>query len=125
MPTIRHEVASGRLANLDSVLWARDSIIDSGAAAGSRAIDVRVWDGIGFRIYPDRGLDLGQAWFRGVPLAWVSAVGETSALTDPSGMRWGDAFGGGLMTTCGRATSACPRRVTACMARTPTCRRRR
>ena len=101
MQPITEAVASGRLANLDAVLSARQSIIDSGSAAGSRAIDVQVWDGISLRAYPDRGLDLGQAWFRGIPLAWVSTVGEVPALADPREMAWGEAFGGGLMATCG------------------------
>lgn len=98
---MKHELEAGRLANLDAVVWAGESEIVSGAAAGTRAIDVRVWDGISLRIYPDRGLDFGQAWFRGVPLAWISRTGEAAPLTDLTGMAWGAAFGGGLMTTCG------------------------
>jgi len=98
---LRSEIDTGRLANVDAVLWARESTIASGAAAGTRTIDVQVWDGIGCRIYPDRGLDLGQAWYRGVPLAWVSQVGEAAPLGDLDGMVWSAAFGGGLMTTCG------------------------
>jgi hypothetical protein len=98
---LRSDLDEGRLANLDAVLWARESTIGTGAAAGTRAIDLQVWEGIGCRLYPDRGLDIGQAWWRGVPLAWISGVGETSPLTELGGMAWGAAFGGGLMTTCG------------------------
>ena len=61
------------------------------------AIDVRVYGGIELRIYPDRGLDLGAAWFRGFPLAWISPVGEGGARADD----WRAAWGGGLVTTCG------------------------
>jgi hypothetical protein len=61
-----------------------------------RAIDVRIEGGIDARILPDRGFDLGDAWFRGRRIAWLSPLGET---------RWrGDfahSFGGGLMVTCG------------------------
>jgi hypothetical protein len=61
-----------------------------------RAIDVRVEGGIDVRVLPDRGFDLGDAWFRGRRIAWVSPLGET---------RWrGDfarSFGGGLVVTCG------------------------
>jgi hypothetical protein len=57
--------------------------------------------GIDLRILPDRGFDVGEAWFRGVPVAWISAVGETAPLSDPSGTAWLNAFGGGLITTCG------------------------
>lgn len=50
---------------------------------------------------PDRGLDIGAAWFGGLPLAWLSAVGERGPLDHPQGTAWLDAFGGGLITTCG------------------------
>ncbi len=94
-------LADGRIANPEIVASIRESVADGGPAHGTRAIDVRVLGGIDLRILPDRGFDLGQAWFGGVPLAWVSAVGETAPLSDPRGMAWNDAFGGGLMTTCG------------------------
>jgi hypothetical protein len=99
--SIRQELESGRLANLDSALWVRESVIASGDAAGTRAIDVRPWGGIACRIYPDRGLDIGQAWFADTPLAWTSRVGEAGPLPHLSGMAWGEAFGGGLLVTCG------------------------
>ncbi|MDJ0954653.1 MAG: DUF4432 family protein [Acidimicrobiia bacterium] len=92
---------SGVLPNIDAVLWARESVATTGAGSGMRVIDLHVWGGISMRVYPDRGLDIGQAWFGGVPLAWVSTVGETGPRNDLGGMAWGEAFGGGLMVTCG------------------------
>lgn len=91
----------GRVANLDALVSTRESVVSGGPAHGMRAIDVRVWGGVDLRILPDRGFDLGQAWFGGTPLAWVSAVGETRPLPDPQGDAWVGAFGGGLLTTCG------------------------
>ena len=99
--SIRDELASGRLANLDSALWVRESVIASGAAAGTRAIDVRPWGGISCRVYPDRGLDIGQAWFADTPLAWTSQAGEVGPFEHLEDMAWGRAFGGGLLVTCG------------------------
>jgi len=61
------------------------------------AVDVRVWGGIDLRLYPERGLDIGAAWFRGTPLAWISPVGEGGA----DSADWSAAWGGGLVTTCG------------------------
>jgi len=61
------------------------------------AIDIRVYGGIALRLYPNRGLDVGAAWFRGVPLAWISPVGEGGTDADD----WRDSWGGGLVTTCG------------------------
>ena len=73
------------------------SVVTDGAAAGCRAIDLRVAGGIDLRLLPDRGLDAGEAWFAGVPLAWTSPVGETA----PVNHDWMLSFGGGLMVTCG------------------------
>jgi hypothetical protein len=80
------------------------SVVSDGPAAGCRAIDVRVIDGIDVRILPDRGCDIGAAWTRGVPLGWVSAVGETG----PRPGKWDGAWGGGLVTTCGRRNVGAP-----------------
>ena len=97
------DLASGRLPNLDAVLQVREDVGPAG-----RSVDVRVIDGIAVRVLPDRGLDIGPAWYRGVPLAWVSKVGETAALTQPTGMEWSSAFGGGLVTTCGLRNVGAP-----------------
>lgn len=94
----------GRLANPDQVATAVTSVVSEGPAAGARAIDVRVWGGIDVRLLPDRGLDVGGAWFRGTPLAWISQAGE-QVPPDPASLvddtAWGSAWGGGLVTTCG------------------------
>jgi len=81
-----------------------ESVVSNGPAAGCRAIDVRVLDGIDVRILPDRGCDIGAAWSRGVPLGWISAVGEAA----PRPGAWGAAWAGGLVTTCGRRNVGAP-----------------
>ncbi|NQV06480.1 DUF4432 family protein [bacterium] len=106
--TLDGGLTAGRLTNIDAVAQVRESIISSGPGAGMRAIDVQVWDGVACRIYPDRGLDIGQAWYRGVPLAWISQIGEAGPLHDLQGADWSTAFGGGLMTTCGLRNVGAP-----------------
>jgi uncharacterized protein DUF4432 len=80
-------IDEARLGHLDQIALATERV----------AIDVRVLGGIELRIHPRRGLDLGAAWFRGVPLAWIAPAGEGGA--EAAG--WRDAWGGGLLTTCG------------------------
>jgi hypothetical protein len=80
---ITHE----RLGHLDQIALATDR----------PAIDVHVLRGIELRIHPHRGLDLGAASFRGTPLAWIASAGEGGS----EAPEWRDAWGGGLMTTCG------------------------
>jgi hypothetical protein len=83
------------VGNLDQLAVAVPSVVADGPAAGCRAIDLRVWDGIDLRLLPDRGLDAGAAWYGGVPLAWISPAGETGPV-------------GGLMTTCGLRNVGAP-----------------
>ena len=94
-------VRAGKVANLDQLASATTSTVVDGPAAGCRAVDLRVAGGIDLRILPDRGFDIGQAWFEGLPLAWISSVGESAPLSAPAGTDWLGAFGGGLVTTCG------------------------
>jgi uncharacterized protein DUF4432 len=101
-------VRSGRVANLDQLAGAISSIVSDGPARGCRAVDLRVAGGIDLRILPDRGFDVGQAWFGGIPLAWISTIGETAPLEAPTGMAWLEAFGGGLVTTCGLGNVGSP-----------------
>lgn len=91
----------GRLPNIDAILHVRSSVVSDGPASGMRAIDIRADGGIDLRLLPDRGLDIGAAWAQGRSLAWVSGVGESTPIPAPTGFEWGDAFGGGLMATCG------------------------
>jgi Domain of unknown function (DUF4432) len=72
--------------------------LDQAALGTDRpAIDARVLGGVELRIHRRRGLDIGAAWFRGVPLAWIGAAGEGGG----DGTAWREAWGGGLVTTCG------------------------
>ena len=80
-------IAGDRLGHLDQVSLATER----------PAIDLRVLAGIELRVDPTRGLDVGAAWFRGVPLAWIGAAGEGGA----DAADWRAAWGGGLVTTCG------------------------
>lgn len=96
-------IPTTNLANPDQLASAVESVVSGGAAAGTRAIDLRVWNGIDLRLLPDRGLDVGAAWFRGTPLAWISQGGEQCPPRpeDLVDRVWGDVWGGGLVTTCG------------------------
>jgi hypothetical protein len=48
------------------------------------------------QLLPERGLDVGEAWFAGRQLAWLSGRGFGAWNGD-----WGASWGGGLVTTCG------------------------
>jgi Domain of unknown function (DUF4432) len=98
---VEEYVRAGKVANLDQLASAIASTVEDGPASGCRALDLRVAGGIDVRVLPDRGFDIGQAWFRGLPLAWMSGVGESAPFRELAGEAWRQAFGGGLVTTCG------------------------
>ena len=98
------------LGSPEQVASATCSVVAGGPADGCRAIDLRVLGGIDLRVLPDRGLDLGAAWYRGLPLAWISSLGERPPLPAETLVAegWREAFGGGLVTTCGLANVGAP-----------------
>src|SRR4051794_41677053 len=85
------------VGNLDQLASAVPSVVADGPAAGCRAIDLRVWDGIDLRLLPDRGLDAGAAWYGGVPLAWISPAGETAPIANPRDQDWSRGVNGGVL----------------------------
>ena len=96
--TTRDAIANGVLPNADAVLKVREGVA---WPSGMRFVDLTPARGIALRILPDRGFDVGSAHFGGFPLAWVSRIGEVGPLAAPTDMEWGNAFGGGLVATCG------------------------
>jgi len=85
--------------------------LTDGKARRMRAVDVVTGSGFGFTVLPDRGMDVSHAWYRGLPLAYISPAGEVSPhLFDLTRGLWNflRAFAGGLLTTCGLTTFGFP-----------------
>src|SRR4051794_41385310 len=96
------------VGNLDQLASAVPSVVADGPAAGCRAIDLRVWDGIDLRLLPDRGLDAGAAWYGGGPLAWISPLGETAPVAKPRDQDWSRGFKGGAVAPRGGRDRGAP-----------------
>lgn len=72
-------------------------VLDVVQPGGERLLVVRLAGGLSLDVRPDRGLDLGPAWWGDVPLAWRSPH-----RADPGpGAGWEERFLGGLVVTCG------------------------
>ncbi len=65
---------------------------------GQRIIHAHNAAGLSLSFLPDRGLDIWQAHYRGIPLTWLSAGSPHKA---DYGQSWLGQFNGGLLTTCG------------------------
>jgi hypothetical protein len=104
----RREVMS-RVGDIAQLGGPVPGVLTDGMANGVRTVDVRSPGGISFVVLLDRGMDIGRAEYRGVPLAWRSPVGEVNpTFAESQGLGWLDAFGGGLLTTCGLTTVGQP-----------------
>jgi hypothetical protein len=73
-----------------------------GSERGVRATELRTAAGLRFTVYLDRGMDIGPAEYKGIPLAWISPTGPVApSFHEPQGLGWLRSFHGGLLTTCG------------------------
>lgn len=65
---------------------------------GQRALHLYNAVGLEFIILPDRGFDIWDARYKGIPLTWLAAG---SPHPPDAGAGWLRGFNGGLLTTCG------------------------
>lgn len=100
-PLTRRELRR-RVGRPEQVAGITPMAFDDGPARGTRALRFRTGGGLGFDVLPDRGMDLGAAEYRGVPVAWLSHTGVVApSFYEPRGEGWLRSFGGGLLVTCG------------------------
>ena len=71
---------------------------DGGPEGDMRLIEIRNAAGLVVELLPDRCLDIGAVWFRGVPFGWIGANGLPTE-RGPGGDF--DVALGGLLATCG------------------------
>jgi hypothetical protein len=85
-----------QIGGIESYLFA------DGEAFGTRALLVNTGGGLRYRILPDRGLDIDQAFFHPHSLAFLSHRGVTTpSRAHERGLDWLKGFPGGLLTSCG------------------------
>lgn len=73
---------------------------ESGSGLG-RILQVSLYGGLQVNVHLDRGVDIGDTWYRGQLISWVSRIRDANALPFPNGIQWLSRFNGGLITTCG------------------------
>lgn len=98
-----------RVGDVSQVGGARLLTFADGPETGVLAAELRTGSGLAFTVLPGRGMDIGYAEFRGMPLCWRSSTGELAAARyEPQGDGWLRGFSGGLMATCGLTTAGWP-----------------
>ncbi|ADB75275.1 aldose 1-epimerase family protein [Geodermatophilus obscurus] len=90
----------------DQLVSVERVVLTEGTGWGAPALMVRNPAGVSFEVLLDRALDIGWADARGIPLGWRGPRGRASATRyEPAGAGWCQTFGGGLLSTCGLAST--------------------
>jgi hypothetical protein len=98
-----------RVGDVSQLGGARLVTFADGPEAGVVAAEMRTGSGLNFSVLPGRGMDIGFAEYRGMPLCWRSSTGEIAAAHyEAAGDGWLRGFSGGLMATCGLTTAGWP-----------------
>lgn len=78
------------------------STLNDGKACGLRQALVYNGTGLHFSVLLDRGLDIGRASYKGVPIAYITPTGYAHpAFYEEEDLRWLRNWHAGLMTGCG------------------------
>ena len=97
------------IGTMKQLAGVRTSVLDDGRGRGVRVADLDNSSGLSFQVLLDRGMDIGRATFKGIPLSYLAPVGIVHpAYYEPDGLRWLRSFGGGLLTGCGLSTVGTP-----------------
>ena len=84
------------IATESQICYARLASLEEGSGRGQRVIDVNNGSGLSFTVTPDRGMNLVECHFNGIPIAYRTA-NHRNVASDSFLRNWT----GGLMTTCG------------------------
>lgn len=96
------------IGSMEQVAGLRVLELSNGFERNVRVAIVRNGD-LGFLTAIDRGMDIVNAEYRGVPLSWISPTGIVApCFYEPEGLGWLRGFPGGLMTTCGLTYMGAP-----------------
>jgi len=91
-----------RVGRLEQVAGVRLVTLGDGIERGVRVLEFRTGTGYAFDVLVDRSMDVGRCELNGRSLAWLSATGVVGPwYTEPMGLGWFRAWGGGMLVTCG------------------------
>jgi hypothetical protein len=90
------------IGDMSQIAGVRPVELVNGNERGVRALEFKTGSGFNFTVLADRGLDVYDAAFNGLPLAWHSPAGAVApAYYDRHDNGWLWSFAGGLVVTCG------------------------
>ncbi|NQT58731.1 MAG: aldose 1-epimerase family protein [Bacteroidetes bacterium] len=94
------------VGDLQQIAGATPFMYTQGKARGVNGIRVNTGGGLCFTVLPGRGMDIPEAYYKGVPLHFLSQTGITSPVYyEEQGTNWLRSFFAGLLTSCGITNS--------------------
>jgi hypothetical protein len=106
-PWTRGELLS-HTGDLSQVGGIRIFCLEEGSERGVRTAEIDTGL-LRLTVYLDRGMDIGPAHYKNIPLGWISPTGTVSpAYFDHNPKGWLSSFHGGLLTTCGLTQAGPP-----------------
>ena len=101
-----------RIGSMRQLAFIRRAVLEDGKGRNMRVMEFSNGTGLNFTVYPDRGMDIGEASFKGIPLSWITPNGPVApAFYEPDGLNWLRSWGGGLLTGCGLMNVGGPNRA--------------
>jgi len=98
-----------KVGDISQVCGIRLMELQEGNEKGVGIAEMRSGSGFRVIILLERGMDIGYAEYKGIPLCWRSAIGDAHpAFFEPEGLGWLRTFYGGLMNTCGLTYAGAP-----------------
>ena len=91
-----------KISNAAQIGGIETSVLDNGAARGTRIAWINTGTGLRYKVVLDRAMDIMEAFFNQHSISWLSHTGVTFPQPFSNrGIEWLKTFGGGLLTTCG------------------------
>jgi hypothetical protein len=107
--TITREDLAQRVGSMRQICGIELAVLNDGVETGVRVANITTGSGFRFRVVISRGLDIAEADWRGIPLAWRSPSGIAGPwYFEPEGLGWLRTFFGGLVVTCGLTSAGAP-----------------
>lgn len=98
-----------RVGNITQIAGVKRYRLEEGRKDSVLAIDMKNGSGINITVLPGRAMDIADASYKGIPLAFMSKAGIASAsYYEEPGLRWLRNYFGGLLTTCGLTYAGAP-----------------
>jgi hypothetical protein len=103
------EQAAGYVANPAQVGGIEMFSMMNGPGCPNRVAMVNTGSGLNYKVVIDRGLDIADAFYKGMSLSWLSLSGiNRPEMSRGHGLDWLWGFYGGLLVSCGPSSAGAP-----------------